>query len=188
MLFSPLLKKDEHRECIYQSAATSPKITSDGEQPSKEEGESAGITETERLSTPEESTELLETQLDHIVELLKNKLREDTTFTAPARSFVSNFHKLKTDSALQSALLCFGETTCVASEVGAKPGHFLQTNTATGVQATAMSRRKGPRKKRRREHPYSKHGRAKVDSTNRPVVSRKSPNLEKHTNRSNLMN
>lgn len=63
--------------------------------------------------TSEEGTDraYLERQLDDIIRFLKTKLQEDTTFTAPVKSFVNNFQKLKTDSAVQSALFSFGKKT-----------------------------------------------------------------------------
>ncbi|XP_051250191.1 uncharacterized protein LOC127359908 [Dicentrarchus labrax] len=131
--------------------------------------EEAGASTSEEV----EETAFLEKQLEDIVGLLKRKLREDTTFTAPVKSFVDTFGKLHTDSAVQSALFSFGKNDRGQSSVRARPRGFLQTSATIGVQPTAVSRRKAalggrrtlgagrPPKSSRKEHGYSRQGRPK---------------------------
>ncbi|XP_031169028.1 uncharacterized protein LOC116059903 isoform X2 [Sander lucioperca] len=111
------------------------------------------------------STESLERELDGIFGILKKKLLENTTFEAPLQSFVDNLKKMKSDSAVQSALFSFGKTSCVPTRIRATP-----TTTEIGVQPTAVSlggrRALGadrPPKSSRRDHPYTKGGRAKAE-------------------------
>lgn len=89
-------------------------------------------------------------QLEEIFGMLKKKLNEDASFTPPIRAFVSNFFQIKTDSALQSSLFCFGKATQTINQISVTP--------ATGPRrkgALAGRRAVGrPRKSSRREHPY----------------------------------
>ncbi|XP_028439323.1 uncharacterized protein LOC114559089 [Perca flavescens] len=110
-------------------------------------------------------TESLEKELDGIFGILKKKLQEDTTFQAPLQSFVDNFKKMKSDSAVQSALFSFGKTSCVPTRVHATPRAVLQTNTEVGVclggrRALGADR---PPKSSRRDHPYTKGGGDKAE-------------------------
>ncbi|XP_051251544.1 uncharacterized protein LOC127361020 [Dicentrarchus labrax] len=149
------------------SAGPAPKTISDD--PQSHLAEEAGASTSEEV----EETAFLEKQLEDIVGLLKRKLREDTTFTAPVKSFVDTFGKLHTDSAVQSALFSFGKNDRGQSSVRARPRGFLQTSATIGVQPTAVSRRKAalggrrtlgagrPPKSSRKEHGYSRQGRPK---------------------------
>ena len=104
------------------------------------------------------------------------------TYSAPVKSFVDTFFKLKTDAGasvlmhlmlVQSTLFNFGKDSLRPTKVRARPRGFLQTSTAIGVQPTAVSRRKAPLggrrslgagrppKSTRRDHPYDRKGRSK---------------------------
>ncbi|KAK0134006.1 hypothetical protein N1851_030442 [Merluccius polli] len=128
--------------------------------------------------TPEESStvtaqEGLERQLDDIFGHLKQKLSEDKVSFSAVQSFVDSFGKLKTDSAVQSALFSFAKDSLQSTKVHMRPRGFLQTSTAIGVQPTAVARRKAPlggrrtlgagrpTKNSRRDHHYSRQGRVK---------------------------
>lgn len=98
----------------------------------------------------EEVVGSLDGQLEDIFGMLKKKLNEDPSYTPPIRAFVSNFFQIKTDSALQSSLFCFGKATQTINQITIHP--------AAGPRrrgALAGSRAVGrPPKSSRREHPY----------------------------------
>ncbi|XP_056102717.1 uncharacterized protein si:dkey-75a21.2 [Rhinichthys klamathensis goyatoka] len=135
---------DGHTTCIEDgvSVTTLPVITTEGEDFSEDNEPGP--------SGAEEVVGSLDGQLEEIFGMLKKKLNEDASFTPPIRAFVSNFFQIKTDSALQSSLFCFGKAT--------------QTINQISVQPAAGPRRKGalagrravgrPPKSSRREHPY----------------------------------
>ncbi|XP_068612612.1 uncharacterized protein si:dkey-75a21.2 [Brachionichthys hirsutus] len=145
------LKYDLQEEQVYYVINDSSGI-GDAHQVVEEEV-SADATGAADQSIPEDSPEFLEGQLDDIIGLVKSKLRDDPAFTAPLRSFVSNFHNLKTDGALKSALVCFGTTTRTSSKVRVHPA-------PRALRGRKASRAGRPPKGSRREHPYTKQGRA----------------------------
>ncbi|XP_071947221.1 uncharacterized protein [Antedon mediterranea] len=71
--------------------------------------------------------------IDHFVAVLKNKYKENPqVFHKPINSFITNFHKIKTDSELISALSSFGKQSSSRNWFGNR----------IGVQPTAIARRK----------------------------------------------
>lgn len=106
-------------------------------------------------------------------ESLQQKLQTDPVVFQPAiMSFVSNFEKMSTKSAIVSSLFTYGKYSG-ASAITAKrlllnARKCLQTSTKIGVQPTAVARRKTPLEGRRAlitgrptkhnmaEHAYSK--------------------------------
>ncbi|TRY96818.1 hypothetical protein DNTS_015398 [Danionella cerebrum] len=99
-------------------------------------------------SAAEEVVESLDGQLDEIFGVLKRKLNEDASFTSPIRAFVSNFYQIKTDTALQSSLFCFGKVAEIISQISVQPAPALKRK-AAGRRGPGR-----PPKNSRTEHPY----------------------------------
>ncbi|XP_048066619.1 uncharacterized protein si:dkey-75a21.2 [Megalobrama amblycephala] len=124
------------------SVATLPVITAEGEHftEDNEPGPSAA----------EEVVGSLDGQLEDIFRMLKKKLNEDPSYTPPIRAFVSNFFQIKTDSALQSSLFCFGKATQTINQITIQPAAGPRRRGALAGRR-AVGR---PPKSSRREHPY----------------------------------
>lgn len=98
----------------------------------------------------EEVVGSLDGQLEDIFGMLKKKLNEDPSYTPPIRAFVSNFFQIKTDSALQSSLFCFGKATQTINQITIHPAAGPRRRGALAGRR-AVGR---PPKSSRREHPY----------------------------------
>ncbi|XP_067250273.1 uncharacterized protein si:dkey-75a21.2 isoform X1 [Chanodichthys erythropterus] len=101
-------------------------------------------------SAAEEVVGSLDGQLEDIFGMLKKKLNEDPSYTPPIRAFVSNFFQIKTDSALQSSLFCFGKATQTINQITIQPAAGPRRRGALAGRR-AVGR---PPKSSRREHPY----------------------------------
>ncbi|KAJ8350363.1 hypothetical protein SKAU_G00254930 [Synaphobranchus kaupii] len=118
----------------------------------------------------------LEEDLTQVFESLKEKLRDDPSFTSPVTSFISSFNKLQTDSSLMSALSTFGKCPVAKSRFCQRQRGYLQTSSKIGVHPTVLARRKAGLGERRalivgrptessmREHAYTITGRKRRTS------------------------
>ena len=108
------------------------------------EAPSAQMDEDESIDDKKEEAEQLAQQIGACFESLKQKLLSNPSYFAkPAKTFLTTFTNICTDSAMVSALSSFGKYTGVSKAAGFSNGvRGLSAIKRIGVQPTALARRK----------------------------------------------
>ena len=84
-------------------------------------------------------------RIKNMSEILQTKIMtEPEMFSGPLNSFLSQFERMKTDSALISSLCTFGKYNGAVPTADRVRRKYLQTSSKIGVQPTAVARRKAP--------------------------------------------